>query len=308
MDLAGATARVSGGVDILYWTVGRGTGHVKRANALRRGFALAGREVRLWACVPESVFTRFLDPRIHIWSGESRPVDICILDHRLDAFPPRYAAIAPAYLHLCRIGTSLEIPASLAGRVTRISIEDGAANRRLALPYDGCLIDAAEEEVLEPEVARAALEQIVGRPLRGSLGLSQVNTAAPHAAAAFLAGAAARLAAEVDTVVVSCAHEDVHSELTQLGRREYGERLVVARQDPLHPFYRAFDAGIFPCSYNTYCETRLFFTGRFTCEPVVFTDDRPRFVDQCLRAAESPRVGNIGNERIARRVLEFLAS
>ncbi|MHB8836527.1 MAG: hypothetical protein ACYC9Y_12600 [Candidatus Methylomirabilia bacterium] len=108
---------MSGGVDVLYWTVGRGTGHVKRANALRRGFALTRREVRLWACVPESVFTPLLDPRIRIWTGPARPVDLCILDHRLDAFPPAYAAIAPAYLHLCRIGTALEIPPSLARRV-----------------------------------------------------------------------------------------------------------------------------------------------------------------------------------------------
>lgn len=295
-------------IDLLFWTSGRGTGHVKRANALRRGFDLAGAEVRLWVAAEASVFPHLLDRRLRPWPGPAQRVDACVLDHRLDTFPAGLAGIAPLFVRPCRIGTDPRVPPPLAGRVAAVAIEDCRDNRALGLAYEGCLVDAAEEEVLGREAAREALARLAGRDLAGRLGLTHANTAEPEAALGFLLAAAERLAGAVDTVIVSTGHAAIAGDLERRLASRFGGRAVAIGHDPIFRLYRAFAAGHFPSGYNTYCETRLFFRGTCTWEPVACADRRPRFRDQHLRARELPEVGGIGNERIARRILALAAA
>lgn len=293
-------------MNLLYWTSGRGTGHVKRANALLRGLVRVAVDLRLFVAAPEAVFPGLLAPGLHPWPRAGGDLDAVVLDHRLERFPDDLAASSRSFVHLCRINSNLVHPPALAGRTQLVSIEDCAANRELGLPYDGCLVDAGEEELLEAPAARNRLEQSAGRALQGLLGLSHANTAEPAAALGFLERAAGRLEGRVDTLVLSSGHGAVRAELQRRLSQRWGARLVVLGLHPIYPLYRAFDAGFFPCGYNTWCETQLFFGGAASWEPVVFDNGRPRFRDQRLRALERPLAGSIGNERIARRILKLV--
>lgn len=292
-------------IRLLYWTSGRGTGHVKRANALLRGFSQAGLDARLFIAAGRSRFLTSLHPDILPWQeGDPGALSAVIVDHKLDLFPPAYAELSPACVQLCRIASPSELPPLLADKTVRISIENCEANRLRGLPYHGCLIDADPEAVLTPHAARTKLSALVAEQLEGRLGLAHVNTAEPEAALQFLKKASSRLAGQADTILLSSGHGGIMPELNRYVRRFRNSRIVTAHIHPLYPYYAAFNVAYVPGGYNTYCETQLFFPGLCTYDPVKFEDSRPRFKDQQLRCVEMPPVGSVGNKLIARRIME----
>lgn len=291
-------------IRLLYWTSGRGTGHIKRANALLRGFSQAGLDVQLFIAAGRSRFLTSLHPDILPWQGGPGALSAVIVDHKLDHFPPAYAELSPVCVQLCRIASPAGFPPSLADKTVRISIENCEANRQRGLPYLGCLIDADPAAVLTPHTARTRLSALVAEELEGRLGLAHVNTAEPEAALRFLKKASSRLAGQADTILLSSGHEAIMPELKRYVRRLGSSRIVTASIHPLYPYYAAFNVAYVPGGYNTYCETQLFFPGRCTYDPVKFEDSRPRFKDQQLRCAEMPHVDSVGNRHIARRIME----
>jgi hypothetical protein len=283
-----------------------GTGHVKRANALQRGFSQLDTPVHLHISAGSSRFLHILHPEISSWREGAERINAVIVDHKLEPLPPSLSDLAPLFIQLCRAASPRELPSFLRTKTIRVSIEDCAENRERGLPYEGCLIDADPGDVLSPERARERLSSVVGAELGGTLGLTHVNTYEPEAALGFLRKASATLAGRADTIVVSSGHREVLSKLQEESPSPAGSRLITTCLHPIYPYYPAFQFAFVPMGYNTYCEAKLFFTGQCTYEPVSFWSGRQRFRDQVRRNEEMPVVGRIGNRQIARKILEFV--
>ena len=293
-------------IHLLYWTSGMGTGHVKRANALQRGFSRLDIPVRLHVSAGNSRFLHILHPEISRWREGLVKISAVIVDHKLESLPPSLPGMAPLFIQLCRAASPRKLPLQLRSKTVRLSIEDCAENRERGLPYEGCLIDADPGDVLSPELARERLAFIIGAEPGGTLGLTHVNTYEPEAARVFLMKASAALAARADTIVVSSGHDEVLSRIAAECPPPVRSRLITTSLHPIYPYYPAFLFAFMPLGYNTYCETQLFFPGECMYEPVSFWSGRRRFRDQVRRNEELPVVGRIGNRRIAARILGLI--
>jgi len=284
--------------NILFWTEGKGTGHIKRANALARGFDPFGRFVTFRVCAPHSNFSHHLRPGLA--RSEVRPdehFDVIILDQRLDLVPRHLGSLAPKFVQLCKLGTRLEDSAEfLRGPLTRISFENCKINLKREFAYFGSLLDADVADSLPADVARTKLEQLCYRKLEGRLGLTMANTFDSDDAFNFLRYAIERLLDEVDVIVATSDH--LPQIRDRLGSYFARAPIAYATINPVHPYLAAFDAVCSPLGYNTYCETQLFFNG-----PVTYVPMRP--LDQRLRVVELPKVERIANAEIARYILEI---
>ena len=287
---------------ILHWTWGKGTGHVKRVNALWRGFEAAGVRVEYHLCARNLVFPQLLNPRVQVWEpGYPHAFDALIIDQRLDKFPSQMASLAPTVIQLCKLSTRLEGDPAVVARLNRISFENCVLNRQLGLPYEGCLIDADYEQVLSEAQARRALSDLMGLDLSvGPMLLTHANSPDADKACEFLVKGIRKLSKSHKTIVVGTGHlatvcDRLEEEAQQLSQC----RILFLDVNPIFPFYRAFDLVHTPIGYNSYCETQLFVQSSCSYDPMF-----PR--DQGLRIKERPEVGSIGNKNIAISILRLI--
>ncbi len=294
--------RVNDPIRILHWTVGKGTGHIKRVNALWRGFALAGCRVDYYLFAPQSMFLEVLNPHVRVWQeGFPDTFDLLIIDQRLDRFPLEFAGLASTLVQLCKLSTRLDGHPDVLATLKRVSFENCAVTRDMDLPYDGCLIDADPEEVLSESEARDALSELTGLPMSGRLALTQANTCEAEAACKFLLRGMGKLLNSYPTVVVNTGHlASLHDRLLDEALKHPGRKVVLLDINPMLPYIRAFDHLHIPIGYNTYCESQLFVRASCSYEAM-----HPR--DQHLRLEELPEVERIGNKEIALRTLGLMA-
>lgn len=274
--------------DILHWTEGQGTGHIKRINALLRSSDQTS-GIRYWVRAEDPKFHSLLPPNVNYWDGhQPSKFDLVVLDLEDELEECSLLECSDKWIQLCRIGTPLDLPDAINDSAIRLSFERCALHENLEMPYFGSLLDASSDQVFSQAEARARLRRLCDFNEHDGVALTHANSANAQAAYEYLESAIEKLLKNYAHVFAVTGHVECQNALRSTFNNQ---PVTVCSINPIYSYYPAFDALLAPMGYNTYHEVHLFYQGE-----VEFRSMYPP--DQALRAQERPRVDRIANREI----------